>query len=85
MTDDPRSGGPAGLIYGFIIVWAGTAAVFASLSELASMYGQVHAIWFPLNPRRAPTAGGQYHWVSMLAPHSSRKFFSYVTGRFKSL
>ncbi|CAD6574116.1 MAG: hypothetical protein ASARMPREDX12_006387 [Alectoria sarmentosa] len=64
------NGGPAGLIYGFIIVWAGTAAVFASLSELASM---------------APTAGGQYHWVSMLAPHSSRKLFSYVTGRFKSL
>lgn len=29
---------------------------------------------------RAPTAGGQYHWVSMLAPRSSRKFFSYVTG-----
>lgn len=59
------NGGPAGLLYGFIIVWAGTAAVFASLSELASM---------------APTAGGQYHWVSMLAPHHSRKFFSYVTG-----
>ena len=34
---------------------------------------------------RAPTAGGQYHWVSMLAPYSSRKLFSYVTGRFKSL
>lgn len=60
-----KNGGPAGLLYGFIIVWAGTAAVFATLSELASM---------------APTAGGQYHWVSMLAPHSSRKFFSYITG-----
>lgn len=65
-----KNGGPAGLLYGFIIVWAGTAAVFATLSELASM---------------APTAGGQYHWVSMLAPHSSRKFFSYITGRFRSL
>lgn len=60
-----QNGGSAGLVYGFLIVWAGTAAVFASLSELASM---------------APTAGGQYHWVSMLAPVSSRKFFSYVTG-----
>ncbi len=38
MIDEAFSGGPAGLIYGFIIVWAGTAAVFASLSELASMY-----------------------------------------------
>ena len=38
------SGGPAGLLYGFIIVWAGTAAVFASLSELASMYAYIDAI-----------------------------------------
>jgi len=38
MIDKAFSGGPAGLIYGFIIVWAGTAAIFASLSELASMY-----------------------------------------------
>ena len=36
------SGGPAGLLYGFIIVWAGTAAVFASLSELASMYAHIN-------------------------------------------
>ena len=27
-----------------------------------------------------PTAGGQYHWVSVLAPPSSRRFLSYVTG-----
>ena len=38
MINKAFSGGPAGLLYGFIIVWAGTAAVFASLSELASMY-----------------------------------------------
>ena len=29
---------------------------------------------------RAPTAGGQYHWVAMLAPRSSRKVLSYITG-----
>ena len=29
---------------------------------------------------RAPTAGGQYHWVAMLAPKSSRKVLSYITG-----
>jgi hypothetical protein len=28
-----------------------------------------------------PTAGGQYHWVSLLAPASSRKFLSYITGQ----
>lgn len=38
IIDEALSGGPAGLLYGFIIVWAGTAAVFATLSELASMY-----------------------------------------------
>ena len=38
------SGGPAGLLYGFIVVWAGTAAVFASLSELASMYAYIDTI-----------------------------------------
>ena len=29
---------------------------------------------------RAPTAAGQYHWVSMLAPSNSRRFLSYVIG-----
>ncbi|EHK96427.1 putative Choline transport protein [Glarea lozoyensis 74030] len=28
----------------------------------------------------APTAGGQYHWVSMLAPTSCQKFLSYLVG-----
>lgn len=32
-----RSGGPAGAVYGFLCVWAGLAATFAILSELASM------------------------------------------------
>lgn len=58
------SGGPSGIIYGFILVWVGTLSVFATLSELVSM---------------APTSGGQYHWVSMLAPPSSRKFLGYLT------
>ena len=29
---------------------------------------------------RAPTSGGQYFWVSMLAPPSTQKYLSYVTG-----
>ncbi|KAL8750575.1 MAG: hypothetical protein Q9199_006981 [Rusavskia elegans] len=31
------SGGPAGLIYGFLFVWVGTLCVFTTLGELASM------------------------------------------------
>ncbi|KAI1409821.1 amino acid transporter [Hypoxylon sp. FL1857] len=60
-----QNGGPSGIIYGYLVVWVGTLSVFATLSELVSM---------------APTSGGQYHWVSMLAPPSSRKFFGYITG-----
>ncbi|KAI0116290.1 putative GABA permease [Nemania sp. FL0031] len=60
-----ENGGPSGLVYGFLVVWVGTLSTFATLSELVSM---------------APTSGGQYHWVSMLAPPSSRKFLGYLTG-----
>lgn len=31
------SGGPAGLVYSFIIVWIGNLATFATLAELVSM------------------------------------------------
>ncbi|EPE32956.1 GABA permease, putative [Glarea lozoyensis ATCC 20868] len=60
-----QNGGPAGVVYGYLLVWIGTLSVFATLSELVSM---------------APTSGGQYHWVSMLAPPSCAKFLSYITG-----
>ncbi|KAI9660069.1 MAG: hypothetical protein M1821_001421 [Bathelium mastoideum] len=60
-----QNGGPAGLLYGFLIAWAGTLSVFISMGELSSM---------------VPTAGGQYHWVNILSPRSTRKFLSYVTG-----
>ncbi|EED16412.1 amino acid transporter, putative [Talaromyces stipitatus ATCC 10500] len=59
------SGGPAGTVYGYFFVWTGLAATYSMLSEMASM---------------APTTGGQYHWCSMLAPKSTSKFSSYVTG-----
>ncbi|KAF4165317.1 hypothetical protein CNMCM6936_007925 [Aspergillus lentulus] len=57
-------GGTAGLIWGFLIVSAGFALVFASIAEMASM---------------APTSGGQYHWVSEFAPRRGQKFLSYIT------
>ncbi|KAJ4354615.1 uncharacterized protein N0V89_006352 [Didymosphaeria variabile] len=59
------NGGFAGSVYEYIMVWLGTMATFATMGELASM---------------APTAGGQYHWTSMLAPKFCRKFLSYFIG-----
>ncbi|KAI1457798.1 putative GABA permease [Annulohypoxylon moriforme] len=64
-TQSLVNGGPAGVIWGYLIVWIGTLSSFTVLSELASM---------------APTAGGQYHWVAMLAPDRWRRFLSYITG-----
>ncbi|KAF2133080.1 amino acid transporter [Dothidotthia symphoricarpi CBS 119687] len=60
-----QNGGPAGVIYGYLVVWIGTVSVFMVLSELVSM---------------APTSGGQYHWVSMLAPRRTQKILSYTSG-----
>ncbi|TAQ86145.1 hypothetical protein B7494_g5542 [Chlorociboria aeruginascens] len=64
------NGGFAGAVYGFLICWIGTVCVFTSMAELASM---------------APTSGGQYHWVSMLAPKSYQKFLSYIVGWFNTI
>ncbi|KAI1173213.1 putative GABA permease [Nemania sp. FL0916] len=58
------NGGPAGVIYGFIANWIGMLSVYFALGEMASI---------------APTAGGQYHWVAMLAPASCSNFLSYLT------
>ncbi|RDK46902.1 amino acid permease [Aspergillus phoenicis ATCC 13157] len=65
LTSGLPDGGTAGLIWGFIIVTAGFALVFASIAEMASM---------------SPTSGGQYHWVSEFAPRRGQKFLSYITG-----
>ncbi|KAI4218439.1 MAG: hypothetical protein L6R36_008955 [Xanthoria steineri] len=63
-TTGLTNGGSAGLVFGYLFVWIGTIAVFTTMAEMASM---------------APTSGGQYHWVSMLAPPSCRVFLSYIT------
>ena len=65
-----NNGGPAGLVYGFIIAWASTLSVYTVISELASM---------------APIAGGQYYWVYMLAPEKWKVFSSYLVGWMTSL
>lgn len=60
----------------------GTLSVFATMGELSSMYETFTSSYiFPkLDAFRAPTAGGQYHWVSMLAPPSMQRFLSYIIG-----
>ncbi|KAI4087694.1 MAG: hypothetical protein LQ339_008836 [Xanthoria mediterranea] len=63
-TTGLTNGGSAGLVFGYLFVWIGTIAVFTTMAEMASM---------------APTSGGQYHWVSMLALPSCRVFLSYIT------
>lgn len=47
------SGGTATLIYGILTITIMVGSSAASLAEIASVY---------------PTAGGQYHWTSILAP-----------------
>ncbi|KAF2110208.1 amino acid permease-like protein [Lophiotrema nucula] len=59
------NGGTAGVIWMTVITWVFVMAMIASLAEMASM---------------APTAGGQYHWVSEFAPRSVQKGLSYVVG-----
>ncbi|KAL8808966.1 MAG: hypothetical protein Q9200_003855 [Gallowayella weberi] len=59
------NGGSAGLVYGYLLSWFGTVAIFVSMAELGSM---------------APTISGQYHWVAVLAPSCCGKFLSYLTG-----
>lgn len=60
-----ENGGPAALVYGFLIAWSSTLSVYTVISELASL---------------APIASGQYYWTYMLSPPSSRVFMSYIIG-----
>ncbi|KAI1202916.1 amino acid transporter [Nemania serpens] len=57
--------GPSAVFWGFLVNWIGMFSVYAVLAELSSI---------------APTTGGQYHWVFLLAPKSQAIFLSYLTG-----
>lgn len=46
-------GGPVTMVYGLILMFLLVGACTLTLAELSSVY---------------PTAGGQYHWTSILAP-----------------
>ncbi|KIW13606.1 hypothetical protein PV08_08796 [Exophiala spinifera] len=58
-------GGPASLLYGMIVSSTVYLAVAWSMAELASVY---------------PTAGGQYHFASILAPRRLNAVISYTCG-----
>ncbi|KAK5119365.1 hypothetical protein LTR85_007721 [Meristemomyces frigidus] len=64
MYDD----GPLGSIIGYLFCWIGYTLVALCLAEMNSMYPTEMA------------AGGQYHWVSELAPERIRRPLSYITG-----
>ncbi|KAI0881260.1 putative GABA transporter [Annulohypoxylon maeteangense] len=58
------TGGPAVVIWTFVVGWIGITSVYTVMAELSSI---------------APTAGGQYHWVAMMAPESCSNFLTYLT------
>ncbi|KAK1967335.1 amino acid transporter [Colletotrichum sublineola] len=59
------SGGPVTLLYGIILIFVLGGACALSMAEIASVY---------------PTAGGQYHWTSILAPRRLSRGLSYCCG-----
>lgn len=60
-------GGPVTLLYGMFPSTIAAVSVALTLAELASVY---------------PTAGGQYHFVSILAPEKTTLLLSYICGIF---
>ncbi|KAI1856471.1 uncharacterized protein JN550_013802 [Neoarthrinium moseri] len=59
------SGGSVSVIWGLVTAGVCNLSLAASLAEFLSAY---------------PTAGGQYHWVAMVAPPSVKRHLSWVTG-----
>lgn len=81
------NGGPAVLIYGLTLSWLGSLAVCASLAEMASMQAKriLSSQSTKTDRSRAPTSGGQYHWVAQLAPARFAVTFSWAAGAIPSL
>jgi amino acid transporter len=59
------AGGLSGLFWSLCWAYTGQFFIVLSLAEMAAM---------------APTAGGQYHWVSEFAPREYQKVLSYISG-----
>ncbi|PGG99041.1 hypothetical protein GX51_06457 [Blastomyces parvus] len=59
------AGGPVTLVYSIIVSTTAYLSIAGSMAELSSVY---------------PTAGGQYHFTSILAPKKWRRGLSYTCG-----
>ncbi|KAK6068474.1 amino acid permease [Seiridium cupressi] len=59
------SGGPIAVIWGLVTAGVCNLSLAASLAEFLSAY---------------PTAGGQYHWVAMIAPSALKRGLAWTTG-----
>ncbi|KAF7505238.1 hypothetical protein GJ744_001101 [Endocarpon pusillum] len=59
------NGGPASVVYGFIVAITGNFAIAASFAEMASI---------------SPIAGAQYHWTAEHSPPKLRAFLSWAQG-----
>ncbi|KNG84805.1 amino acid transporter [Aspergillus nomiae NRRL 13137] len=65
-----RTGGRPCLFWSLVWAYCGQLFIVLSLAEMSSM---------------APTAGGQYHWVSEFAPRKYQRFLSYASGWLSAL
>jgi choline transport protein len=80
------NGGTAGFIWMYLIAWAGFMCVNTSMAEMGSMFVpsnmDTSVLVLHTDPllHRAPTSGGQYHWVSEFAPPQHQKFISFIIG-----
>ncbi|KAF7586180.1 hypothetical protein BBP40_009323 [Aspergillus hancockii] len=75
-----------GLSYTHLGTWKGPLGTFIASAEVGGSGGTVYAFIFgwacaaAIFVVLAPTAGGQYHWASMLAPVKYQKFLRYISG-----
>jgi len=60
-------GGPAMIVWGFLVVWIFMQISAISMSEICAAY---------------PSAGSVYHWAAQVVPAEWAPFWSYVTGVF---
>ncbi|KAE8349947.1 amino acid transporter [Aspergillus coremiiformis] len=69
-TQGLKAGGRPGLLWSLIWSYCGQTFIVLSMAEMSSI---------------APTAGGQYHWVSEFAPRKYQRFLSYASGWLSTL
>ncbi len=84
-SDVHNSGGPSGLIWILFNLDWHTGRIYDTRRtgfDVCIPNKDEHFVLADNTYNRAPTSGGQYYWVAILAPESSRRFLSYITGKF---